>query len=351
LRTHAKDIEGRIANVPGIVDAHAASQTNLPHVEVEPDVAKARAYGLKPGDIRRQASTLIASEEVSDIYSGGRAYDVHVTAIPSARDSISDVENLLLDTPDGRRIKLKDVAKIRVAPTPNAIQREKQSRYIDVSANVEGGDLAAAVDAVEDRLDGVTFPLGYHAEVLGEATELKEARGKLLLFGVGAGLAIFLLLQAAFGGLRPALLTFLLLPTALVGGVIAVRLSGGVLSLGSLVGFLAVFGIAARNGILMISHFQRLEAEGHAFGPGLVKQGARERLAPILMTALATGLALVPLVIAGTIPGHEIEHPMAVVILGGLVTSTLLNLFILPSLYLRFGRSKKHRAAAGAAAF
>jgi CzcA family heavy metal efflux pump len=350
LRTHAKDIEGRIANVPGIVDAHAASQTNLPHVEVEPDVAKARTYGLKPGDIRRQASTLIASEEVSDIYSGGRAYDVHVTAIPSARDSISDVENLLLDTPDGRRIKLKDVAKIRVAPTPNAIQREKQSRYIDVSANVEGGDLAAAVDAVEDRLDGVTFPLGYHADVLGEATELKAARGKLLLFGVGAALAIFLLLQAAFGGLRPALLTFLLLPTALVGGVIAVRLSGGVLSLGSLVGFLAVFGIAARNGILMISHFQRLEAEGHAFGPGLVKQGARERLAPILMTALATGLALVPLVIAGTIPGHEIEHPMAVVILGGLVTSTLLNLFILPSLYLRFGRSRKHRLATAVAA-
>jgi CzcA family heavy metal efflux pump len=351
LRTQAKDIEGRIADVPGIVDAHAASQTNLPHVEVEPDVAKARTYGLKPGDIRRQASTLIASEEVADIYSGGRAYDVHVTALASARDSISDVENLLLDTPDGRRIRLKDVAKIRVAPTPNAIQREKQSRYIDVSANVEGGDLAAAVDAVEDRLDGVTFPLGYHAEVLGEATELKEAQGKLLLFGVGAGLAIFLLLQAAFGSLRPALLTFLLLPTALVGGVIAVRLSGGVLSLGSLVGFLAVFGIAARNGILMISHFQRLEAEGHAFGPGLVKQGARERLAPILMTALATGLALVPLVIAGTIPGHEIEHPMAVVILGGLVTSTLLNLFILPSLYLRFGRSKKHRVAAGAAAF
>jgi CzcA family heavy metal efflux pump len=350
LRTHAKDIEGRIANVPGIVDAHAASQTNLPHVEVEPDVAKARTYGLKPGDIRRQASTLIASEEVSDIYSGGRAYDVHVTAIPSARDSISDVENLLLDTPDGRRIKLKDVAKIRVAPTPNAIQREKQSRYIDVSANVEGGDLAAAVDAVEDRLDGVTFPLGYHAEVLGEATELKAARGKLLLFGLGAGLAIFLLLQAAFGSLRPALLTFLLLPTALVGGVIAVRLSGGVLSLGSLVGFLAVFGIAARNGILMISHFQRLEAEGHTFGPGLVKQGARERLAPILMTALATGLALVPLVIAGTIPGHEIEHPMAVVILGGLVTSTLLNLFILPSLYLRFGKSRKHRVPSPEAA-
>ena len=338
----AKDIEARIADVPGVVDAHASFQTDLPHVEVEPDVAKARQYGLKPGDIRRQASTLIASEEVSDIFAGGRAYDVHVTAIPSARDSVSDVENLLLDTPHGRRIKLKDVADVRVAPTPNAIQREKQSRYIDVSANVEGGDLAAVVDAVDDRVDGVIFPLGYHAEVLGEAAELDDARNRLLFFGLAAGLAIFLLLQAAFGSFRPALLTFLLLPTALVGGVIAVRLSDGVLSLGSLVGFLAVFGIAARNGILMISHFQRLESEGQAFGPDLVKLGAQQRLAPIMMTALATGLALVPLVVAGTIPGHEIEHPMAVVILGGLVTSTLLNLFVLPSLYLRFGKSRKY---------
>ncbi len=342
LRSQAKDIEGRISDVPGVVDAHAATQTDLPHVEVEPDVAKARQFGLKPGDIRRQASTLIASEEVSDIFAGGRAYDVHVTAIPSARDSVADVENMLLDTSDGRRIKLKDVADVRVAPTPNAIQREKQSRYIDVSANVEGGDLAAVVDAVEDRVDGVIFPLGYHAEVLGEAAELDDARDRLLFFGLAAGLAIFLLLQAAFGSFRPAVLTFLLLPTALVGGVIAVRLSDGVLSLGSLVGFLAVFGIAARNGILMVSHFQRLETEGHAFGPDLVKLGAQQRLAPIMMTALATGLALVPLVVAGTIPGHEIEHPMAVVILGGLVTSTLLNLFVLPSLYLRFGKSRKY---------
>ncbi len=341
LRTHAKDMEARIADVPGLIDAHASFQTLLPHVEVVPDVALARKYGLKPGDIRRQASTLIASEEVSDIFSGGRAYDVHVTAVPSARDSVSDVENLLLDTPDGRRIKLKDVAEVRVAPTPNAIQREKQSRYIDVSANVEDRDLASVVDAVEDSVDGVTFPLGYHAEVLGEATELNEARNRLILFGLAAGMAILLLLHAAFNNFRAALLTFVLLPTALVGGIIAVWLGDGVLSLGSLVGFLAVFGIAARNGILLISHFQRLEHDGHEFGPDLVKQGAAERLAPISMTALATGLALVPLVVAGTIPGHEIEHPMAVVILGGLVTSTLLNLFVLPSLYLRFGRSRR----------
>jgi Cu/Ag efflux pump CusA len=156
-----------------------------------------------------------------------------------------------------------------------------------------------------------------------------------------------LLLHVAFGGFRPALLTFALLPMALVGGAIAVWMSGRVLSLGSLVGFLAVFGIAARNGILMVSHFQHLErVEGVKFGAGLVIQGAKERLAPIMMTALATGLALVPLVVAGSIPGHEIEHPMAIVILGGLVTATLINLLVLPSLYLAFGKSKREREAA-----
>jgi Cu/Ag efflux pump CusA len=155
-----------------------------------------------------------------------------------------------------------------------------------------------------------------------------------------------LLLHIAFGGFRPALLTFVLLPMALVGGAIAVWMGGRVLSLGSLVGFLAVFGIAARNGILMVSHFQHLErVEGVRFGPGLVIQGAKERLAPIMMTALATGLALVPLVVAGSIPGHEIEHPMAIVILGGLITATLINLFVLPSLYLAFGKSKREREA------
>jgi Cu/Ag efflux pump CusA len=194
----------------------------------------------------------------------------------------------------------------------------------------------------------VSFPSEYHAEVLGESTELNAAQHRLTLFGIAAAIAILLLLHAAFGSMRLALLTFLLLPMALVGGVLAVWLGDGVLSLGSLVGFLTVFGIAARNGILMVSHFQHLERhEGEAFGPALVLRGAKERLAPILMTASATALALVPLAIAGSIPGHEIEHPMAVVILGGLVTATLLNLFVLPSLYLRFGRSRRAARAGG----
>ena len=194
---------------------------------------------------------------------------MHVWSIPSARNSLTDVERLPIDTPGGGRSGSSEVADVRVAPTPNHIERELQSRRIDVGANVEGRDLASVVDEVEDRVDGVQFPREYHAEVLGESTELNAAQDRLLVFGIAAAVAIFLLLHAAFGSLRLALLTFLLLPMALVGGVLAVWLGDGVLSLGSLVGFLTVFGIAARNGILMISHFQHLERdEGEPFGPG-----------------------------------------------------------------------------------
>ena len=202
-----------------------------------------------------------------------------------------------------------------------------------------GRDLASTVADVHDELADVEMPPGYHAEVLGEAPELNAAQHDLLLYGIVAAIAIFLLIQAGLGSVRLAMLVFLLLPMALAGAVLAAKLDTGVLSLGSLVGFLTVLGIAGRNGILMVAHFQHLEREeGVPFGPQLVLQGAKDRLAPILMTASATGLALVPLVIAGTIPGHEIEHPLAVTILGGLVTATLLNLFVLPSLYLRFGK-------------
>jgi Cu/Ag efflux pump CusA len=344
LREKADEVAGAIAKVNGTVDVSPDFAEELPHVEVELDLDAARSRGLKPGDVRRQSSTLLASEEVSDIFSGGKAYDVHVWSIPSARNSLTDVQELPIDTPGGGQVRLAEVADVRVAPTPNHIERELQSRRIDVGANVEGRDLASVVDDVEDAVDSVRFPREYHAEVLGESTELNAAQDRLLGFGLAAAAAIFLLLHAAFGSLRLAVLTFLLLPTALVGGVLAVWLGDGVLSLGSLVGFLTVFGIAARNGILMISHFRHLERyEGEPFGPGLVLRGAQERLAPILMTASATGLALIPLAIPGAIPGHEIEHPMAIVILGGLVTATLLNLFVLPSLYLRFGRSAPAR--------
>jgi Cu/Ag efflux pump CusA len=282
---------------------------------------------------------LVSGEEVGDIFRGGRAYDVNVWSTPQHRDSVSDIGRLLLDTPGGGRVRLAQVADVRVRPTPNAIEREADSRRIDVEANVEGRDLGSVVNDVEEAVKGVGFPLGYHAELLGEYAERQTAQGRLLLLALAAGAAVFLLLRVALHTWRLAWLAFLDLPIALAGGVIATYLAGGTISLGSLVGFFTVLGIAARTGIMMINHFQHLErSEGETFGPSLVLRGARERLSPIMMTALATGLAVIPLAIAGDLPGHEIEHPMAVVIVGGLVTSTFRNLFIVPALYLRWGR-------------
>jgi len=247
---------------------------------------------------------------------------------------------LLLDTPSGERVRLADVASVNIVPAPNVIEREGQSRKIDVSANVRGRDLGSVAGDVEQVIESLRFPLGYHAELVGEYAEREAASRNLMVAGVVAVIVIFFLLVTSFGNMRLATLTFFTLPWALVGGILAAFFSNGVLSLGSLVGLLTILGIATRNGIMMISHFQHLEEiEGQTFSPELVARGARERIAPIVMTALTTGLALVPLAIAGPIPGHEIEHPMALVILGGLFSSTVLNLLVVPTLYLRFGKA------------
>jgi Cu/Ag efflux pump CusA len=236
---------------------------------------------------------------------------------------------------------LAEIADVEVRPTPNVIQRERLKRKIDVDANVRGRDLGSVYADVQDAMRKVDFPLGYHPELLGEYTERLEAQSKIFKFSILAIAVIFLLLHTSFGSARLAAVSSVLLPSALVGGALAAYLGGGVISLGSLVGFLTVLGISARNGILMINHFQHLEREeGETFGPALVLRGAQERLAPILMTATTTALALVPLAVAGQIPGNEIEHPMALVVLGGLVTSTLLNLFVVSALYLRFAASR-----------
>ena len=339
LRDIAEDVEERISRIDGIVDLHIERQAEIPQVVVEVDLAAAHLNGLKPGDVRRIASTLIAGEEVGDIFYGGRAYDVQAWSTPETRADLTTIEQLLIDTPDGDRILLGEVADVRLEATPNAIFHEGLHRRLHVEANVRGRDLGSVVREVQSALAEVEFPLEYHAELLGEYQEREAAQERLLLFGIGAAFGIFILLVTSFGVVRLALLSFLTLPSALVGGVLAAWIGGGVISLGSLVGFFTILGIAARNGIMMINHFQHLERyEGEPFGVNLVIRGARERLAPILMTASATGLALVPLVIAGDLPGHEIEHPLAVVIIGGLITSTLLNLFVVPSLYLRFAK-------------
>jgi CzcA family heavy metal efflux pump len=339
LRDKAAEVEHLLGGIPGIVEHHADFEVDVPQMDVQVDLAAAKRYGLKPGDVRRAAATLVAGEEVADIFRAGKAYDVQVWSTPRTRQSVTDVRDLLIDTPGGGHVRLGDVAQVRVKPTPNLVERDNNSRRIDVGANVRGRDLGSVAREVERRLQGVRFPRGYDAQVLGEYQERQAAQKRLLVFAVGAAIGVLLLLQASFGSFRLAALSLLTLPMALVGGVLAAWIGGGVISLGSLVGFFTVMGIAARNGILLINHYQHLERhEGEAFGPALVLRGARERLSPILMTALATGLAVVPLVIAGELPGHEIEHPLAVVILGGLFTSTLLNLFVVPSLYLRFGR-------------
>jgi len=345
LTEKADEVRDALEGIPGIVDLKKELHMDTPQIEVEVDLEAAQRYGLKPGDIRRATAFLVQGEEVGDIFLDGKTYDVNVWSTPDTRNSLTDIQELLIDTPGGERVRLAAVADIRIAPVPNVVEREGQSRKIDVSANVRGRDLGSVVADVERALEGVSFPLEYHAEVIGEFAERQAAQRNLLIAGSIAVVAIFFLLYTSFENWRLATLTFFTLPWALVGGILAAYFSNGVLSLGSLVGLLTILGIATRNGIMMISHFQHLEEEeGETFGPELVMRGARERIAPIIMTALTTGLALVPLAIAGEIPGQEIEYPMAIVILGGLFTSTLLNLLVVPTLYLRFGKPEAWRS-------
>jgi Cu/Ag efflux pump CusA len=237
-------------------------------------------------------------------------------------------------------VRLGDVADLRVASTLNAINREANSRRIDLGFNVRGRDPDSVVAEVESRLQQIDFPLEYHPELLGGFAEQQAAQNRVLGAVIVAVIGIYLLLQAAFGSWRLAFLFLVALLVGLVGGLLAALGSGGVISLGALAGLLAVLAIAARSGILLINHYQHLEEhEGETFGPEHVLRGARERLGPILMTVLATALALVPFVFFGDIAGHEIAFPMAIIILGGLVTSTVINLFVIPTLYLRFGSS------------
>ena len=338
LRDKAEEVRLAMSEIPGVDALHKELMVEVPQVQVKVKLDEAQKYGLKPGDVRRASAAIVAGNEVGDIFNGGRTYDVHVWTDKESRHSLQALQQMLINTPTGKTVRLSEVADVRIAPTPNSISREGGSRRIDVHSNVKGRDLSSVAEDVQARIHKIDLPIGYRAVLQGEYAELRAARARITLYSFLAAVAIFLLLHLSLGDWRLATMTFLTLPFALVGGIFASFLGGGVISLGSLVGFLTVLGIAARNGIMMISHFQHLERhEGEPFGLGLVLRGARERLSPILMTTGATALAIVPLVIYGNLPGHEIEFPMAVVILGGLVTSTLLNLFIVPALYLRFG--------------
>jgi CzcA family heavy metal efflux pump len=347
LRTQAEKVKEAISAVEGLASLTVEFQYPIAQVEVKVDLAAAQRYGVKPGDVRRASGILLSGEEAGDIFRDGRAYDVQIWSTPETRHSIEDIKNLPIDTPTSGPIRLEEVADIRVRPTPNHVDREGQSRKIDVTANVSGRDLGSVASEVKNIVSQIQMPLGYRAEVLGESAERAAASKRLLTYALIAAVAVFFLLQASFNSWRLTILAFVTLPSALIGGVVTAYLGSGVLSLGSLVGFLTVLGIAARNSIMMINHFQHLESEeGEPFGPGLVLRGAIERISPIMMTALATAFALAPLLIAGNIPGHEIEHPMAMVILGGIISATLVNLFVVPSLYLRFAKGVRSLQAA-----
>ena len=332
--------EAKSGEAEGETENEAEPEVGEGGAGVKVDLEAAGRHGLKPGDVRRVATALVSGIEVTDVHREGKVYDVFVRAPPSMLRSVESIRGFLIDTPYGGRVPLEEVADIKLVPTPNKIRRENNSRRIDVHANVKGRDLGSVADEVEDRLEEIRFPIGYYPHLLGEYKERQAAQENLLIASIAVAVAIFLILHASFRSWWLASLIFLALPAALVGGVLAAFAGDRVVSLGSLVGVLTVLGIAARNSILLIQHYRHLEqVEGEPFGLGLVLRGASERLSPILMTTLCTGLALVPLIVAGSIPGYEIEHPMAVVILGGLVTSTLLSLFIVPILYLRYGSS------------
>jgi len=354
LREQADLVNEILGSIPGTAENSVEHQLDIPQVKVTVDLEKAKSYGLKPGDVRRASGRLIAGEEVGDLFGDGRAHDVQVWSTPETRRSLTDVLNLQLDAPIGGYLQLQDVATVEVVAVPNKIEHQDLSRSLDVGANLDGTrDLGSVVADLEERLEEIEWPAGFRAELLGEFTERQAASGRLWSFAVVAAIGVFLLLLASFNNGRLAWLVFFTLPIALVGGVIAAYISGGELSLGSLVGFFTVLGIVARNGIMLISHYQHLEdEEGMEFGKELVLRGSQERLIPISMTVLTTGLALVPLILGGQIPGQEIEYPMAIVILGGLITATLLNLLVVPSLYLRFGkrRGKKDTPEVAAAA-
>lgn len=338
LRAKAHEVEEAMKGIDGLIDLHPEQQVNVPQIQVRAKMEEAARYGLKPGDIRRVVNVLMNGLEVTDIHRDGKVYDIFVWSLPSSRASVHDISEFMIDTPYGGRVRLGEVADVQLMPVPNKIKRENGSRRIDVQANVKGRDLGAVAEEVRQRLEKVQFPIGYYPQLLGEYKERQAAQKNLLIGSLVAVVAIFLLLQATFRNWRLASLIFLALPAALVGAILATFASDRVISLGSLVGIITILGLSARNGIMLIDHCRHLEqVEGETFGVGLVLRGASERLSPILMTTLCTALALLPLIIPGSIPGHEVEHPMAVAILGGIITSSLLSLFIIPILYLKFG--------------
>lgn len=337
LRAIAADISKQIKTVEGVTTLKIEPQVLVPQISIEMRPDAAAQYGLNPAILMRNVSTLVNGLHVGEIYRDQGIYGVVVRGTDAMHRDPTAINGLMIDTPSGAQVPLSSVAEVSIVPAPNEIKREGASRRLDVTCNVSGRDLGSVAKEIEALVKkNVAFGTAYHPEFLGEYTEARDSRRRLIMFSLASVLMITVILYMDFQSWRLVFVMLGVLPLAILGGVLGVFAAGGVLSLGSLVGYVTVIGIAARNSIMLISHYRHLvQKEGMTAGESLILQGAQERLSPILMTALTAALALVPLVYTGNLPGQEIEYPMAWVILCGLISATVVNLYLLPLLLAR----------------
>ena len=333
----ARQVEAQLKQVEGTADVALEQQTLVPFVSVRFDRRNLARYGLTVHHVADEVATALQGRAVSQVFEGSTAYDLVVMYKRDALDSLDGVREKRIGTPTGARIPLHAVATIERTAGPSSIGRENGRRKVVVISNVAGRDVGSVVADIQVRMAKLKLPEGTHIELDGQFESAEDASRRLALLGGFVLATIVLLLTIALGSVRDAVLVLINLPLSLIGGVVGVYLAGGTVSIASLIGFITLFGVATRNGIMMVTHIQHLHRVDGLSQADAVHLGALERLAPILMTALASGLGLLPLALALGEPGSEIQAPMAMVILCGLGTSTALNMVVIPALYARFG--------------
>jgi len=333
LREKAQEIAILVKDVPGVASALVGQRLEAPSIEIETDLAKVEQHGLKPGDVRRAASTLLGRIQVGSLFQDQKVFNVVVWGKPEVRNSLTDLLQLPIDTPDGGSVALGEVASVRIKPSQLVINRDAVSRYVDVDVTVRHRDTGAVQEDIQQALSQVKLPMEYHFEIQGGGGAWGATRWRVLGPLIAAAALIFLFLQAALSSWRLALVVFVSLPAALVGGILVAGLGGSMMSIAALMGLLAVFAFSIRNDIALLRHVQSLAATEPTEPRGaLMLRGARDLAMPIVTSAVVTAGALLPLVVAGNIAGLEILHLLAAVILGGLISSTVLTLLILPAI-------------------
>jgi CzcA family heavy metal efflux pump len=341
LRDLASQIETAVNDVPGTADVAVEQQADVPQVRVAMDRRAMARFGVTPHHLAESIDVAFAGEAVSQVLEEQRSFDLVVRFAAPYRGSLDAIRSARVSTPAGGQVQLASLADVRRDVGPNMISRENVQRKIVVQSNVAGRDVGSVVEDIQQHIrQEVTLPPGYYVEYGGQFESAEQATRRITLLSLLSLAAIVLLLYMEFRSVRQSLLVMVNLPLALVGGVFAVLVTGGVLNIATLVGFITLFGIAVRNGILMVSHYNQLLSEGEPLREA-VWRGSMERLNPVFMTALTAGLALLPLALSGGEPGNEIQSPLAVVVLGGLLTSLALNMVVVPVLYLRYGVSKR----------